>query len=58
MNSKPQQPVREVMTVTRSEQITPHYIRVYLTAQADTIANIANMTVGVNNKILVPHKGK
>lgn len=57
MNSKPQQPVREVMTVTRSEQITPHYIRVYLTAQADTIANIANMTVGVNNKILVPHKG-
>lgn len=52
-----QQPVREIMTVTRSESITPHYIRVYLTAQADTIANIANMTVGVNNKILVPQKG-
>lgn len=57
MNKNKQQPVREVMTVTRTEQVTPHYIRVYLSGRAETIANIANMTVGVNNKILVPPKG-
>lgn len=57
MNTPPQHPVREVMTVTRTEQVTQHYIRVYLTAQLATIANIANMTVGVNNKICIPHKG-
>lgn len=57
MNTKPQEPVREVMTVTHREQVTPHYIRIYLTAKAQTIANIANMIVGVNNKILVPKKG-
>lgn len=45
------------MIVTRKEYLTPHYIRVYLTGQPDTLANIANMTVGVNNKILIPPKG-
>lgn len=57
MNAKPQQPVREIMTVTRTERVTPHYIRIYLTGPSATISNIANMTVGVNNKILVPRKG-
>ncbi|MFC6205610.1 siderophore-interacting protein [Psychrobacter urativorans] len=47
-------PVREVMRVSAKQIITPHYIRVYLTAQPDTIANIAKMTVGFNNKILIP----
>lgn len=49
-----QQPVSEVMTVTKKQFLTPHYIRIYLTGQSDTIANIATMTVGVNNKIAVP----
>ena len=47
-------PVKEVMTVTDKQIITPHYIRIYLTGQPDTIANIATMTVGANNKILIP----
>jgi NADPH-dependent ferric siderophore reductase len=42
-------------TVTRKEYITPHYIRVYLTG--DNVSAIANTTIGVNNKILVPPKG-
>jgi NADPH-dependent ferric siderophore reductase len=42
------------MTVTDKQILTPHYIRVYLTAQPDTIANIATMTIGINNKILIP----
>ncbi|WP_367105948.1 siderophore-interacting protein [uncultured Psychrobacter sp.] len=47
-------PVREVMTVTDKQIITPHYIRIYLSGQPDTIDNIATMTVGANNKILIP----
>ena len=49
-----QKPVREVMTVTDKQVLTPHYIRVYLTGQPDTITNIATMTVGANNKLLIP----
>lgn len=49
-----QQPVREVMTVTAKQMVTPHYLRIYLTGQRDTMANIATMTVGVNNKIAIP----
>lgn len=41
--------------VTRKEYITPHYIRVFLTG--DNIPAMANTTIGVNNKILVPPKG-
>ena len=47
-------PVREVMIVTDKQLITPHYIRVYLTGKPETITTIATMTVGVNNKILIP----
>ena len=42
-------------TVTRKEYITSHYIRIFLTGEK--VAAIANTTVGVNNKILVPPKG-
>ena len=49
-----QKPVKEVMTVTAKERLTPHYIRIYLTGHPDTIANIATMTIGVNNKIAIP----
>lgn len=50
-----QQPVCEIMTVTRTQRLTPHYIRVYLTGQAETISNMAKMIIGVNNKILIPN---
>ncbi|AZA83172.1 NADPH-dependent ferric siderophore reductase [Chryseobacterium lactis] len=43
------------LTVTRKEYITPHYIRIFLTG--DQVPSIANTTVGVNNKILIPPKG-
>ena len=49
-----QKPVREVMTVIDKQMLTPHYIRIYLTAQPDTIANIATMTIGANNKVAIP----
>ena len=49
-----QKPVREIMTVAHKQMITPHYIRIYLTGQTETIANIATMTVGANNKVLIP----
>jgi NADPH-dependent ferric siderophore reductase len=41
-------------TVTRKEYITPHYIRVFLTGEK--VPMIANTTIGVNNKILIPPK--
>ena len=53
-NTINQTPVREVMTVADKQMLTPHYIRIYLTAQPDTIANIATMTVGANNKVAIP----
>lgn len=43
------------LRVSRKELITPHYIRVYLTG--DHLAAVANTTIGVNNKILLPPKG-
>lgn len=48
-------PIQIVATVIRKEYITPHYIRVYFTG--DNISLIANTTVGINNKVLVPPKG-
>ena len=53
-NNIDQTPVREVMTVTGKQLLTPHYIRIYLSARPDTIANIATMTVGANNKVAIP----
>lgn len=54
INPISQKPVREVMTVTDKQTLTPHYIRIYLTGQPDTIANMATMTIGRNNKLLIP----
>lgn len=42
-------------TVIRKEYITPHYIRIFLTGE--NVPLIANTTIGVNNKILVPPTG-
>ena len=49
-----QKPVKKVMTVTAKERLTPHYIRIYLTGHPDTIANIATMIIGINNKVAIP----
>ncbi|MGJ1534021.1 siderophore-interacting protein [Sphingobacterium multivorum] len=46
--------IKLALTVSRKEYLTPHYIRVYLTG--DGVDQIANTTVGVNNKILIPPK--
>ncbi len=54
MNPIHHKPVQEVMTVTDKQIITPHYIRVFLTGALETIVNIATMTVGIHNKVLVP----
>lgn len=42
-------------TVCRKEYITPHYIRIFFTGKE--VPLIANTTIGVNNKILIPPKG-
>ncbi len=47
--------IQAEFTVSRKEYITPHYIRVFLTGEQ--VSSIANTTVGVNNKILIPPKG-
>lgn len=47
--------IRSVFTVTRKEHLTPHYIRVYLSGEE--VSKVAETTVGVNNKILVPPTG-
>ena len=49
--------IQEIMTVTRKEVVTPHYIRVFLTGSEATLNAIANTHVGVNNKIFIPAKG-
>ncbi|NIF06218.1 siderophore-interacting protein [Chryseobacterium sp. Tr-659] len=47
--------IQAELTVVRKEYITPHYIRIFLTG--DEVSSIANTTIGVNNKILIPPKG-
>ncbi|UKB85688.1 siderophore-interacting protein [Chryseobacterium sp. MEBOG06] len=47
--------IQTEFTVSRKEYITPHYIRIFLTGEK--VSLIANTTVGVNNKILIPPKG-
>lgn len=49
--------IQDIMTVTRKQVITPHYIRVFLTGKDSTLQAIANTHVGVNNKIFIPPKG-
>ncbi len=55
MNKKSFQPIQAQLTVSRKKQLTPHYIRVYLTGEK--VPLFANTTVGINNKILIPPKG-
>lgn len=55
MAKKQFNPIKLALTVSKKEYITPHYIRVTLTG--DGIEAIANTTVGVNNKILIPPNG-
>lgn len=47
--------IRSVFTVSRKTYITPHYLRVYFTGK--DVPLIANTTVGINNKILIPPPG-
>lgn len=47
--------IRSIFRVTRKEYLTPHYLRVYLTG--DAVPLIAETTIGVNNKILIPPTG-
>lgn len=55
MSKKAFKPIQAQLTVSRKEQLTPHYIRVYLTGEK--VPLFANTTVGINNKILIPPKG-
>ncbi len=48
-------PIRTALRVTGKEYVTPHYIRVYLTGEDAGL--LANTTVGINNKILIPPTG-
>lgn len=41
-------------TVVRKELISPHYARIFLTGEK--VSEIAETTVGINNKIIVPPK--
>ncbi|GAA4800893.1 siderophore-interacting protein [Olivibacter ginsenosidimutans] len=47
--------IQAALQVSRKKWITPHYIRIFLTGE--DVYRIANTTVGVNNKILIPPKG-
>lgn len=42
-------------TVVRKEYITPHYLRIFLTGEM--VLDIADTTVGINNKIVIPAPG-
>lgn len=55
MSKKNFETIQASLRVSRKEYLTPHYIRIYLTG--DQVPLIANTTVGVNNKVLVPPKG-
>lgn len=48
-------PIRIALTVDRKEYLTPHYIRVYL--QGPDVQELADTTIGINNKILIPPRG-
>ncbi len=55
MSKKNFETIQASLKVSRKTYLTPHYIRVYLTGEQ--VPLIANTTVGVNNKILIPPKG-
>lgn len=48
-------PLQIPLTVSRKEYLTPRYIRVFL--QGDEVKKLAENTIGVNNKILIPPEG-
>lgn len=52
LNTKP---IRVQLKVVRKEYITPHYIRVFL--RGEGVMELAETTVGINNKILIPPIG-
>jgi len=55
MTNKTMKTIQASLRVSRKVYLTDHYIRVYLTG-AD-VYKIANTTIGVNNKILIPPPG-
>lgn len=57
MSEKTKRPqiVQDVFTLKHKEYITPHYMRVTLTAK--DISKFSEATVGVNNKIFIPPTG-
>lgn len=48
-------PIQVELTVKRKEYLTPHYIRVFL--EGEGVRDLADRTVGINNKILIPPPG-
>lgn len=48
-------PYQVGLVVKRKEYLTPHYIRVYL--EGKDVPLLADTTVGINNKILIPPPG-
>jgi len=53
-NTKPTV-LRSILSVKRTEYLTPHYIRITLTG--DDVALFKEATIGVNNKIFLPPTG-
>jgi len=47
--------IQTELRVSRKEYVTPHYIRIYFTG--DGVLEIADTTIGVNNKIMIPPPG-
>lgn len=52
---KKMETIQGEFTVTGKKYITPHYIRIFLTGES--VPLIANTTIGMNNKILIPPQG-
>jgi len=48
-------PLQAVLYVSDKKYITPHFVRIYL--RGENVADFADTTVGVNNKILIPPPG-
>lgn len=54
-NTTTPQFIRTVLTVKKTEYLTPHYLRITFTG--DDVLLFKNVTVGVNNKIFLPPTG-
>lgn len=55
MNQTNSGPTRLALKVSRKEYLTPHFIRVYL--HGEDVHQFADMSIGANNKILIPPPG-